>query len=260
MKTLTLVIPMYNESKRLSKLFTSLKKGIKVDGINLEKVIFVDDGSRDKTVLKVQDFIQANNLPFKAQLLSYSPNKGRGHAVRLGLLHSLSDYTLYLDADSSIPLSNLESFAKYMEKDYDLLFGSKKAPGVIELKPRGLVRKIVGLGHSLIASLFLGVFAWDFQGGFKMFSRRFIEEVTPLCHIDKWGFDMEVVFWAKKLDYSKVELPIVWKPIENGSKVSLLRDIWLSLQDILTIKLDYLNFQLNNVLRLKTAHEIFKSK
>lgn len=260
MKTLTLVIPMYNESKRLSKLFNALRKGIGVDGINLEKVIFVDDGSQDKTALKVQKFVQANHLPFKAQLLTYSPNKGRGHAVRLGLLHSFSDYTLYLDADSSIPLSNLKDFVKYMEKDYDLLFGSKKALGAVEIKPRGLVRKVVGLGHSLIASLFLGVFAWDFQGGFKMFSRRFIEEVSSLCHIDKWGFDMEVIFWAQKLGYSKVELPISWKPIENGSKVSLLRDIWLSLQDILTIKRDYLNFQLNNMLRLKIAYEAFKNK
>lgn len=260
MKTLTLVIPMYNESQRLSKLFTALKKGVKVDGINLEKVIFVDDGSSDRTALRVQDFVRANHLPFKAQLLNYSPNKGRGYAVRLGLLHSFSDYTLYLDADSSIPLSNLQSFVKYMEKDYDLLFGSKKAPGAVEITPRGLVRKVVGLGHSFLASLILGVFAWDFQGGFKMFSRHFIEEVVPLCHIDKWGFDMEVVFWAKKLGYKRVELPITWKPIENGSKVSLLRDIWLSLQDILTIKLDYLNFQLNNMLRLKTTYEVFKNK
>lgn len=251
MKTLTLVIPVHNEAKRFDNLFNSFKKGSIFQGITVEKVIFVNDGSTDKSLFKIKEFISKQQLDFETEIISYTANKGRGYAVRQGLACSLAtDYALYLDADGSISLKNLSKFLPFMEKNYDLLFGSKKAPGAKEIKPRSKLRKLIGWGHSLTGGLFLGVFVWDFQGGFKMFSRNFIETIIPLCVIDRWGFDMEVIFFAKKLKLSSVEIPLTWKPIENGSKVRLIKDIFQSLQDMINIK--------NRWLKIKTRF-IFRS-
>ena len=151
------------------------------------------------------------------------------------MINTNTDYVMYMDTDLSIPLSNLKKFAPFMRKNYDLLFGSKKKPGARQTIKRSLLRNIVGYGHSIIASIVLNVFTWDFQGGFKIFSRKFIEEAIPLTNINRWGFDMEVIFLAKKLGYSTIELPVIWG-CKNGSKVKLGRDIIKSLKDIVYIR------------------------
>lgn len=242
MKTLTLVIPVYNEGDRIRKAIEALKNGFNFRGLKLVQIIFSDDGSTDKTlkVLRSEKALLTKNSKAKVRILTYPQNRGRGYAVRYAALISDSDYTVYADADFSIPLENLKRFMPYLKDGYDLLLGSKKKPGARETIKRSWLRRIIGFGHTLIASVVLGVFAWDFQGGFKIFSRRLIEEVMPLASIDRWGFDMEIIFLAKRLGYKTVELPVAWGHIENGSKVKLARDIIRSLKDIWVIKSNWL--------------------
>lgn len=237
MKTLTIVIPLYNEGQRLEHTLEILKKGINIPGFSLEQLIFIDDGSTDNTCPQLIKFKEKVKSSFKAKIniITYKANRGRGYAIRFAVLISKSDYVLYADADLSIPLGNMERFLPFLG-DNDLMFGSKKKWGAKAVIPRSFLRKIVGYGHSLIASTVLGVFAWDFQGGFKLFSRRLIREVFPLLTIDRWGFDMEVIYLSKKLGYSTREIPVVWAHEENGSKVKLLRDILRSLADMFIIK------------------------
>jgi len=248
MKTLTLVIPVYNEGNRIKKAIETLKKGFNFRGLKLTTVIFVDDGSTDETlkILRFEKSFLAKKLNAKINIITYTQNKGRGYALRFATLVSDSDYTLYADADFSIPLTNIRKFMPFIKKDYDLLIGSKKKPGANELIKRSWLRRVVGYGHSLVASSLLGVFAWDFQGGFKIFSRKLIEEAIPLARIDRWGFDMEIIFLAKKLGYKTIELPVAWGHIENGSKVKLARDIFRSLKDIFQIKLNWLRSNYNS--------------
>ena len=238
MKSLTIIIPLYNEGERIVRTLNILKKGVHLPGLLLDQIIFIDDGSTDRTVKKL---IAAKNalksaLKTRVTIISYSPNRGRGYAIRFGGLISKSDYVLYIDGDLSIPLSNLKAFEKFISYKYDLIFGSKKKSGAKAVIPRSFLRKTVGYGHSFFASLVLGVFAWDYQGGFKLFSRRLIREIFPDLTIDRWGFDMEVIFLAKKLGYQSEEIPVVWSHFENGSKVKLLRDILRSVKEIFTIK------------------------
>ena len=127
-----------------------------------------------------------------------------------------------------------------MEKDYDLLFASKKRPGAKQQIKRGVLRTVIGYGHSIIASIVLGIFVWDFQGGFKIFSKQFVQEVFPRLTVERWGFDMEVIFLAKKLGYKTIELPVVWGHVKNGSKVKLLRDTVRSLREMNKIRLNWL--------------------
>lgn len=238
-KTLTLVIPVYNEEKRIKKTLNTLKKGISFNGIKLEKVVFVNDGSSDKTLQAIKKAQLKKSLKVPVETISYSENKGRGYAVKIGTEKSFSDYICYTDADFSIPLTNLKRFIPYLNHGYDLIFGSKKKPGAKETIKRGLIRKIVGFGHSIAALMILGTFAWDYQGGFKIFSQKFVNEVFPLLSVDRWGFDMEVIFLAKKLGYKTREIPVVWGHIENDSKVKLLRDIYRALKEMFQIRLNW---------------------
>lgn len=241
MKTLSIVIPVYNEGKRIKKTLKTLEKGFKFNGLKLEKIVFVNDGSNDGTIKLVKDFIEQNkknllSTSYNLQLITYHQNRGRGYAIKRGALNCFSDYVLYVDADLSIPITNLAKFIPLMKKGYDLLFASKKMPGAKQTIKRGLIRTIIGYGHSIVASLFLGVFVWDFQGGFKIFSKAFIEEVFPLLTVSRWGLDMEVIFLGKKLGYKTAELPASWGHIENGSKVKLVRDILRSLREMKQIR------------------------
>lgn len=240
MKTISLVIPVYNEAQRIHKTLKQLKKGFRFQGLKLQEVIFVDDGSQDHIKKKIQQSQLQKSLHVAVKLIAYSSNRGRGFAVRTGALAATGDYVVYTDADFSIPLTNLKKFTPWLEQDYDLLLGSKKKPGAQEYPQRSLARRLVGYGHSILASLILGVFAWDFQGGFKVFSRRLIQEVFPLLKQNRWGFDMEVVFLAKKLGFSTKELAVKWGHVEKGSKVKLLRDIYRALKDMLQIRGDWL--------------------
>lgn len=238
MKTLSLIIPLYNEEERIGKTIKALKMGFDFGGAKLEKVIFVDDGSEDQTALKIHQANLEESLKVPVEIISYATNRGRGTAIRTGALSSSSDYTLYCDADFSIPLKNLYKFLPHLG-NYDVLIGSKKKPGAKTEAGRGWLRSLVGFGHTLIASLVLGVFVWDFQGGFKIFSKRFIEEVFPQLKIGRWGFDMEVIFLAKKLGYRTIELPVTWRPIET-SRVHLLTDSLRALREMAAIKLAWL--------------------
>ena len=241
MKTLTIVIPVFNEGERIKKTLKTLAKGFSFTGLKLNAIVFADDGSTDNTISLIKKYKGVITKKTKAtvSIVGYSDNRGRGYAIRTSALVCNTDYVLYSDADLSIPLSNLEKGIPYMKKGTDLVFGSKKKPGAVATVNRGIVRNIVGYGHSVIASLILGTFAWDYQGGFKLFSKKLIKEVFPLLTVDRWGFDMEVIFLSKKLGYNTVEMPVIWGHIENGSKVKLIRDILRSLKEMIEIRFQW---------------------
>lgn len=242
MKTLTLIIPTYNEANRIEKTLKALKRGFNFSDIKLKEIIFSDDGSTDNTVRKIKEYKKEIEKKTKAKvkILFSNTNRGRGYAVRKAALISNSDYVLYTDADFSIPLFNLEKAIPWIKKNYDLIFGSKKAPGAYELIKRSWRRRIVGYGHSLVANLIFGLWVWDYQGGFKIFSRRLINEVFPVLQQERWGFDMEIIFLAKRLGFKTQEIPVIWGHIENDSKVKLLQDIFRALKDMFQIRLEWL--------------------
>lgn len=240
MKTLTIVIPVYNEQDRIASSFKAVKAFKNNRNFKVEKFVFVNDGSTDSTRKLIKNFIEDNKgkLPSKAEveLISYRQNRGRGHAITKGLKSVHNDYALYVDSDLSIPLTNLSKFYPFLAKNYDLLIGSKKKPGAKANPQRSLLRQIVGFGHTLLASIILGPSVWDYQGGFKLFSQKFIREVMPLATQERWGLDMEVIFLAKKLNYKFIELPVLWRSIDEGSTVKLGRDIRRALKDMLMIR------------------------
>lgn len=241
-KRVTLIIPTYNEGNTINRALSFLESGIEIDGIKISRIIFVDDGSTDDTVrlIRAKKASIARKLKNKVSVISYKKNRGRGYAVRTAAMRANTEYILYTDADFSVPLYNLTACLPYMDKQYDLVFGSKKKPGAVETIHRSQLRRTIGYGHTVVASLTLGTFAWDFQGGFKLFSRQFVRDVFPTLLIDRWGFDMEVIFLGFKLGFKTAEIPVVWSHSDAKSKVKLVRDIFLSLQEMLLIRYNWL--------------------
>ena len=183
----------------------------------------------------------ADTLGVPVQVLTYAQNKGRGYALKLAAQNIVTDYMLFCDADFSIPLSNLSQCLPHITDSSDLIIGSKKMKESKDLIKRSPIRKVVGLGHSTLANICFGSTIYDFQGGFKIFSKKLIDEVFPHLTKDRWGFDLEIIFLAHKLGYEIVEVPVVWAHVENGSSVHLIRDSYRGLVDIVSITLNWIS-------------------
>ena len=232
MKTLTVVIPLYNEEKRIEKTINSLNNFKAPKGVVLSKIIFVDDGSTDNTV----KILKNSTFKFPAEIRTYKQNRGRGFAVKMGVREAESDYVMYIDGDYSIPLENLKTFSKYMQKDIPVIIGSKKIKGTKCLVKRSFLRELIGTGHTVIFSKILGVSIKDFQGGFKVFSRPVAQIIFPKLRQERWGMDAELIYVANKMGFEVKELPIIWSNVSKSSKVNLIRDILRALKDVFEIR------------------------
>jgi len=238
MKSLSFVIPIYNESKRLHKTFEALQGGFSFSGIKLEKVIFVDDGSIDNTKDKIkrQKLKLKQILKAKIEVISYPINRGKGYAVKQGMLASDSDYTLFFDADMSTPLSEFSKLMPHIQKQVDVLVGTRKNGHSTVVKHQPLYRELLGRGFTLISQLILNTWVTDFTCGFKAFSRTAKNEIFPLAQIERWSYDSEILYLGRMLGYKLQEVPVLWKN-DEGTKVNLLKDIPKTLIDLISIRL-----------------------
>lgn len=238
MKTLSIIIPVYNEENRIGRLLRAFSKAQDFGGISLEKIIFVDDGSTDKTVLKIKkarpQIEKAHNT--KLETISYSVNRGKGYAVRQGMLAADSDYTLLMDCDLSTKLTELTKMLPAIQKNADVVIGTRRngISTVIEHQPR--LREILGQGFTLLSQIMLNTWISDFTCGFKLFSRGAKNNIFKRARIERWGYDSEVLFLARKLGYATIEVPVVWSD-DSRSKVNLVVDIVRSFSELLQIRL-----------------------
>lgn len=242
MKTLTVIIPVYNEEKRLSLAFEAVKKFKAPAELTVEKFVFVNDGSKDNTLKLLKTFKNKFDRKLsngaKIEIVTYPTNHGRGFAVMQGAKRVESDFGMFLDGDMSIPLDNLKNFSKYMNQGFDLLVGSKKIKGTTTLVKRDVIREFIGEVHSRILSSVLGIKLADFTGGFKVFSKAVCDDVLPRLTQERWGLDPEIIYVANRLGYSVKELPIVWSHISKSSKVNLIRDILRAFGEMVTIRIN----------------------
>ncbi len=240
MKTLTIILPVYNEEKRLSLAFKALEGFKPPSGLKVEKIVFVNDGSKDNTLNLLNAFKKKTRLACGAEVkvVSYQINHGRGYAVMQGAKEVQTDYAMFLDSDMSIPLTNLKTFVHDINLGYDLLVGSKKMEETVTLVKRNFVRETIGSVHSFILSHVLGIKMADFTGGFKVFSKAVCEDVFPRLTQERWGLDPEIIYVTHRLDYSMVELPVTWSHVSTSSKVNLIRDILRAFKEMATIRIN----------------------
>lgn len=234
-KTISFVIPVYNEEDRLNKTFKALKSLILPAGLKLESVIFVDDGSTDATASLISKFQKQNT---EVKLISYKQNKGKGYAVKTGMLQAKSDYNLFFDADMSTPLTELKKFVPFFEKGYDAIVGTRKNGESTVIKHQPLLREKLGKGFTLITQVALNSKVTDFTCGFKAFSRKATEAIFPKCTIDRWGYDAEIIFLAQKLKLTITEKSVLWANDER-TKVQLYKAIPQTLSELFRIRVNH---------------------
>lgn len=212
---LSVVIPAYNEEKRLPHTLKAVVAYLLKQNYSWE-VAVVDDGSRDGTADLVREtaIIQP-----RVRLLQYGGNRGKGYAVRYGMLHVTGKYRVFMDADNSTTLNHVEHFLPFFNMGYDVVIGSRDVAGAnIATHQPWWKEKLGDLGN-------LWIQFWavrgikDTQAGFKMFADYVTRDVFPYLTIDRWAFDVEALAVSRQRGYKIAERPIRWVN-DPDSKVS----------------------------------------
>jgi len=212
---LSVVIPAYNEEKRLPKTLQAVVQYLKKQSYSWE-VAVVDDGSKDKTADLVRE---ASVHEGRVRLLQYGENKGKGYAVRYGMTHVSGEYRLFMDADNSTTVDHFEQLFPYFKMGFDVVIGSRDVPGADVAVHQPWWKERLGDLGNLWIQFWAVPGIKDTQAGFKVFTGEASDKVFSLLTIDRWGFDVEALAVARKLGYKIAERPIKWVN-DADSKVS----------------------------------------
>ena len=238
---LSIVIPCFNEESRIKKSFEQIVLYIKNNNYDTE-LVFINDGSRDQTLSILNSLVKniSNNKLIKAKIITYKMNKGKGFAIKQGLMHSTKELILICDADLSTPIEELERLKKYI-KNYDLVIGSRKQGDSVVILPQPPMREFLGKSFSYMSKVILAVNINDFTCGFKLFKRKSAKIIADKMTINRWGYDSEILKIATVLGLKIKEIGIFWKN-DKGTKVKLSYDILFSFIDLMRI---YINNKFN---------------
>ncbi|HEU5114530.1 MAG TPA: dolichyl-phosphate beta-glucosyltransferase [Candidatus Paceibacterota bacterium] len=214
---LSVIIPAYNEEKRIGATLADLERFFSRAQISHE-IIVVSDGSTDKTPEIVRKFAERMS---SLHLVEYAPNRGKGHAVRVGMLQARGDYRLFMDADNSVTIDTVEPFLEEMKRSgSEVVIGSIAFSNSEVIEHAGWYRRAFGKVSKLLIRTIAIPGIYDSQRGFKLFSNRAADTIFPLQKIDGFGFDIEILAIARTHGFSIRELPVSWDN-PAGSKVRL---------------------------------------
>ena len=205
---LSVIIPAYNEEKRLSKTLEEIDKYLSKQNYDYE-ILVVNDGSKDKTAQVIRDRVSViQNL----RLIDNKKNNGKGYVVRQGMLEAKGEYRIFTDADNSTSIDQVEKMWPYFEAGFDIVFGSRDAKGAILNPPQSPLRRFLGEVFGFLTNLIVGTWGIaDSQCGFKCFTKKAAENIFPKCKINRFAFDPEFFVIAKKLGYKIKEIPVYWE-------------------------------------------------
>ena len=239
-KTLTIIIPAYNEALRITKTLNDIDAYItKNSKVDLFQVVVVNDGSVDNTKEVVTSWIteeSKNKNCFK--IINYVPNRGKGYAVREGILNSSTELVVYTDADGANPIIELEKLLYWIDNGYNIVVGSRILKSENTKVTMTFKRRFVGLTFHTILRLFNLANIKDTQCGFKLFETAVAKKLAQEQQCFNYSFDIEYLFLAKRFGYKVKEVPINWYHVE-GSKVSIARDSIKMLIEALKIRFVY---------------------
>jgi len=216
-RSISIIIPAFNEAKRLPSTLKTVKEYLDRSQWEFSEVVVVDDGSRDGTVSVAESA--------GVRVLRNPGNRGKGFTVRHGMLEAKGEWALFTDADLSSPITELEKLWGAVETE-----GARAAIG-----SRALDRKLIGVHQpafrefmgrvfNLVMRLVTGLSFSDTQCGFKLFETQAARAIFQRQLLDGFGFDVEVLFIAKRLGFRTLEVPVRWNDVA-GTKVSMLRGI-----------------------------------
>jgi dolichyl-phosphate beta-glucosyltransferase len=217
---LSVIIPAYNEETLIASTMDSLKAYLSKRPEQYE-IIIVDDGSQDGTARCIQEWQKIN--PVDLRLLINESNIGKGFSIQRGVTESRGRYIIFIDADLPYELDAIDRFLEALQNDCDLAIGSRVLPGS-EVKGVPILRYIAGQVFSWMvqAVLFRGL--PDTQCGFKSFKSEAAKEIFRRLTIGGFGFDVEMLFVARKLKLSTQPVPVHMIEHRQRSRVRLIID------------------------------------
>jgi cellulose synthase/poly-beta-1,6-N-acetylglucosamine synthase-like glycosyltransferase len=214
-KKISIIIPAYKEAERIGVTLNSLKSYFETS-THIPEVIVVDDGSPDNTVEVVKSFL--SEMPY-LKLIPLPENRGKGFAVKTGMLTATGHLRLFMDADNSVNISHLEAFLEEYAKGYEVVIGSIELPEARATENNGFARRALSKLSKIPVRLFATPGIYDTQRGFKLFGGAAAEEIFSRQTIDRFGFDIELLVIARARNYHIREIPVIWNN-PTGSTVT----------------------------------------
>jgi glycosyltransferase involved in cell wall biosynthesis len=253
MYSLSIVIPAFNEERRLDASLEKLDSYLHSQNINAE-IIVVDDGSSDGTARLVMRAMQEK--PY-IRLLQNHINRGKGYSLRRGVEAALGEIILLTDADLSVPIKELDKLVLAMENGADVAIGSRGIDLGGERLAAPWHRKLCSAGFRMVVRSVLGLRFEDTQCGFKAFKRKAARMIFARQRIERWGFDPEVLMLAERFCFVVKEVGVE-AVHDTGSRLNVLRDSFQMLCEVLKIRYHLLfgmyNYVTGNAVAPATAN------
>ena len=233
---LSVVIPAFNEAPRLGRTLEEVFSYLNQQTYESELIV-VDDGSTDETVTVAEKCLAGPGRGrVKASVIRVEPNRGKGYAVRTGLLAARGQVALFSDADLSTPITETPKLVGPIRSgQYDVVFGSRALDRSLIGIHQPWRREQGGRVFNLVVRLLTGLPYWDTQCGFKAFRMDVCRPVIEGATVDRFGFDVELLFLAHRAGLRLREWPVRWDHNE-GSKVSVARDSYRMFNEVRLIR------------------------
>ncbi len=234
MTYLSVIIPTYNEERRIGKTLTAIRDFLDKQNYDYE-VLVVDDGSTDTTCGIVN--IIAEGWP-QLKIMVNQVNRGKGAVVKQGMLNAIGKYILFTDADNATPIEQVDKLFKYAD-EYPIVIGSRHCPGAKIHIPQSRHRILLSRASNLLIRILAVPGIYDTQCGFKLFERNAGQNIFSNVKLEHFGFDFELLVIARHLGYKFKEVGIEWYN-DPESKVRTGREAIRTLRDLFKVKLNLL--------------------
>jgi len=228
MKKVSIIIPAYNEEKRLPATLLKIKKFLKKNKIKSE-IIVIDDGSIDNTVSIAKKY--------GVKVLKNGKNVGKGYSVKRGIFAAKGDVILFTDADLSTPIEFLKDFMNEHASGFDVVIASRALNRSIIKVRQPLPRELSGKVFNLLVRLITRLPLNDTQCGFKSFKKDAAKKIFSNLTINGFGFDVEALYIAKKHNFKIIEYPVYWYN-SNATKVNFFKDSMRMFFELFKIRLN----------------------
>jgi glycosyltransferase involved in cell wall biosynthesis len=228
---LSIIIPAHNEEARLPGTLQQVLDFLSAQPYQAE-VLVVENASHDRTLQVAQEFAQR----YPRLRVLQCPQRGKGFAVRQGMLAARGEYCFMCDADLAMPASEISRFLPPTLTGVDIAIASREAPGAVRYH-EPLYRHLIGRVYNCLTRLWLLPGLQDTQCGYKCFRGAVVDELFSRQTLGGWSFDVEILFIAWRRGQRIAEVPISWTYIP-GSKVSVIKSSLRVVVELLTIRLN----------------------
>ena len=232
-KSISIIYPVFNEEKRLGKVFSDIKKFERLTNYIEKEYIFVDDGSSDNSLSLIKKKAKENK---KFKFITYKKNMGKGYALKKGVKIAKKKWVLTSDADCSV--SNLQLInwrkKKFITKEHTIYFGSRNH--LLSKVKKKIERKILGIIFKLIINFFFNIKISDTQCGFKLYNSKIAKKLFRKIQTNGYLHDIEICLIARKLNIRIIDLPLNWKH-RNYGKINFFNDFFKIFFHLIKIRL-----------------------